>query len=58
MAHKRDTKEGELISVASIIQDFWARHGRNFYCRYDYEGSPFLILYFFRQFFSETNYYK
>jgi phosphoglucomutase len=39
LAYKnRDTKEGELISVAAIVQDFWKRNGRNFYCRYDYEG--------------------
>jgi phosphoglucomutase len=39
LAYKnKDTKEGHLISVAEIVQDFWQRHGRNFYCRYDYEG--------------------
>jgi len=39
LAYKnRDTKEGHLVSVREIVEDFWTRYGRNFYCRYDYEG--------------------
>ncbi|WP_076068690.1 alpha-D-glucose phosphate-specific phosphoglucomutase [Sphingomonas montana] len=27
-------------SVADIVHDHWARHGRNYYARHDYEGVP------------------
>jgi phosphoglucomutase len=27
-----------LISVADIVKDHWKTYGRNYYCRYDYEG--------------------
>ena len=30
-------KEGELITVEKIVKDHWAKFGRNYYCRYDYE---------------------
>lgn len=33
----KDTKEGELISVADIVKKHWEKYGRNFYSRYDYE---------------------
>jgi len=33
----KDTKEGELISVAEIVNKHWKKYGRNFYSRYDYE---------------------
>jgi phosphoglucomutase len=29
---------GQLVSVESIVRAHWAEYGRNFYCRYDYEG--------------------
>ena len=39
LAYKnKESKKGELVSVATIVKDYWNRHGRNFYCRYDYEG--------------------
>mgnify|MGYP002634859138 FL=1 len=28
----------EFIGVSSIVKDHWKEYGRNFYCRYDYEG--------------------
>jgi len=27
-----------LVSVADIVQQHWKEYGRNYYCRYDYEG--------------------
>ena len=45
----RESKKGELVSVATIVKDYWSRHGRNFYCRYDYEGKHFF--YHFPSFF-------
>ena len=27
-----------LVTVESIVKDHWATYGRNYYCRYDYEG--------------------
>lgn len=32
------TPVGSLVSVESIVRDHWRRFGRNYYCRYDYEG--------------------
>ena len=32
------TPVGALVSVESIVRAHWAEYGRNFYCRYDYEG--------------------
>ena len=29
---------GQLVSVEQIVKDHWAKFGRNFYSRYDYEG--------------------
>jgi len=29
---------GSLVSVEAIVRAHWARYGRNYYCRYDYEG--------------------
>jgi phosphoglucomutase len=29
---------GRLVSVEAIVREHWARFGRNYYCRYDYEG--------------------
>ena len=28
----------EFVGVSSIVKDHWKEYGRNFYCRYDYEG--------------------
>ncbi len=27
-----------FIHVEDIVKEHWVRYGRNFYCRYDYEG--------------------
>ena len=27
-----------LVSVQSIVEKHWNTYGRNYYCRYDYEG--------------------
>ena len=29
---------GKMVSVKDIVMDHWRQFGRNFYCRYDYEG--------------------
>ena len=29
---------GSLVSVAAVVRAHWAKFGRNYYCRYDYEG--------------------
>ena len=29
---------GELVTVEHIVKEFWAKYGRNYYTRYDYEG--------------------
>ncbi len=29
---------GALVSVEAIVKEHWAKYGRNFYTRYDYEG--------------------
>lgn len=39
LAHRnKDTPVGSLVSVEQIVREHWATYGRNFYCRYDYEG--------------------
>lgn len=27
-----------LVQVSDIVKQHWAKYGRNYYCRYDYEG--------------------
>jgi phosphoglucomutase len=35
----KDTPEGQpLVQVKDIVGNHWAKYGRHFYCRYDYEG--------------------
>lgn len=39
LAHKnKDTAVGSLVGVDQITRSHWKEFGRNFYCRYDYEG--------------------
>jgi phosphoglucomutase len=39
LAHaNKDTAGSSLVSVEDIVRRHWATYGRNFYCRYDYEG--------------------
>ena len=40
MKANESTAQGEtLISVKDIVTKHWAKYGRHFYCRYDYEGA-------------------
>lgn len=32
------TALGSLVGVEDIVRDHWRTYGRNYYCRYDYEG--------------------
>ena len=39
MKANENTPPGEpLVSVRDIVSKHWAKYGRHFYCRYDYEG--------------------
>jgi phosphoglucomutase len=39
MDANKDKGEGDpLVSVQDIVSKHWAKYGRHFYCRYDYEG--------------------
>eukprot|EP00472_Partenskyella_glossopodia_P004681 CAMPEP_0197525092 /NCGR_PEP_ID=MMETSP1318-20131121/10615_1 /TAXON_ID=552666 /ORGANISM="Partenskyella glossopodia, Strain RCC365" /LENGTH=575 /DNA_ID=CAMNT_0043078259 /DNA_START=61 /DNA_END=1788 /DNA_ORIENTATION=+ len=33
-----DTEEGKLVGVEAVTKAHWAKYGRNYYTRYDYEG--------------------
>ena len=34
----KNTSPGALVSVEEIVRKHWAEYGRNYYCRYDFEG--------------------
>jgi phosphoglucomutase len=38
LAFYNDDASAEFVSVQSIVEDHWKKYGRNYYCRYDYEG--------------------
>lgn len=40
LAHRNAGKAAgeELVSVEAIVRKHWEEYGRNYYCRYDYEG--------------------
>jgi phosphoglucomutase len=39
MDANKDVPEGEpLVQIKDIVAKHWAKYGRHFYCRYDYEG--------------------
>ena len=39
MKANENTPEGSpLVSVKDIVTKHWAKYGRHFYCRYDYEA--------------------
>jgi len=39
MKANENVKEGDpLVEVKDIVTNHWAKYGRHFYCRYDYEG--------------------
>jgi len=42
-ANEGNADDAELVSVRDIVNRHWAKYGRHFYCRYDYEGA-YLIL--------------
>eukprot|EP01029_Cantina_marsupialis_P003871 TRINITY_DN1388_c0_g1_i2.p1 TRINITY_DN1388_c0_g1~~TRINITY_DN1388_c0_g1_i2.p1 ORF type:complete len:578 (-),score=237.98 TRINITY_DN1388_c0_g1_i2:752-2485(-) len=35
---KRNESSEKLVSIQDIVEQHWAKYGRHFYCRYDYEG--------------------
>jgi len=39
---------GVLVSVKDVVERHWAKYGRHFYCRYDYEGTYNAAANFFR----------
>lgn len=40
MKANENTPEGEaLVPIRDIVSKHWAKYGRHFYCRYDYEGT-------------------
>jgi phosphoglucomutase len=40
MDANKNVGEGEpLVQVKDVVESHWARYGRHFYCRYDYEGT-------------------
>jgi phosphoglucomutase len=38
LAHRNSDPTAPLVGVQQIVEQHWARFGRNYYCRYDYEG--------------------
>jgi phosphoglucomutase len=38
LAHYNKDSSKPLVSVEKIVTDHWKAYGRNYYCRYDYEG--------------------
>lgn len=38
MKANENTTPGEIVSVSDVVKKHWAKYGRHFYCRYDYEG--------------------
>jgi phosphoglucomutase len=38
-ANENSSDDEPLVSVKTIVEKHWAKYGRHFYCRYDYEGT-------------------
>lgn len=38
LAARNTDSTAALVSVEDIVREHWAEYGRNYYCRYDYEG--------------------
>mmetsp|Transcript_13325 Transcript_13325/g.53450 ORF Transcript_13325/g.53450 Transcript_13325/m.53450 type:complete len:490 (-) Transcript_13325:1770-3239(-) len=38
LAEYNPSPDAPLVSVQAIVEKHWATYGRNYYCRYDYEG--------------------
>jgi phosphoglucomutase len=40
MKANEDVEPGQpMVSVKDVVDRHWAKYGRHFYCRYDYEGT-------------------
>jgi phosphoglucomutase len=37
-ANENNAEDAPLVSVGDVVNNHWAKYGRHFYCRYDYEG--------------------
>ena len=39
LAHRnKGVPVGQFVTVETIVREHWRKYGRNYYCRYDYEG--------------------
>ena len=38
LANKNKDESKPLVTVEAVTMDHWKTYGRNYYCRYDYEG--------------------
>lgn len=38
LASRNASSTDKLVTVENIVNDHWQKFGRNYYCRYDYEG--------------------
>jgi phosphoglucomutase len=38
LAYKNQGASKPLVTVEEIVRDHWAKYGRNYYCRWDFEG--------------------
>lgn len=38
LAHRNPDPAAPLVTVDTIVTEFWAQYGRSYYCRYDYEN--------------------
>lgn len=38
LAHHNQDASAKLVTVQQIVENHWRKFGRNYYCRYDYEG--------------------
>jgi len=40
LASKNTDASKPLVTVQTIVEEHWAKYGRNYYCRWDFEGMP------------------
>ena len=38
LGQQQPKQQGQLVTVEDIVREHWAKYGRNYYTRYDYEG--------------------
>jgi phosphoglucomutase len=38
LAARNEKVDGAIVGVGGVMQEHWAKHGRHYYLRYDYEG--------------------